>query len=60
MTLPDARRLLQAVLAVTRPGCPLEQAIGLSNWRQRRNRVARECHARRRARAMRKWLRDTG
>jgi hypothetical protein len=60
MTLPDARRLLQVVLAVAAPRYPEAQAIRLSNWRQLRNRTARECHARRRARAMRKQLRDTG
>ena len=60
MTLPDARRLLQTVLAVAVEGDPREHAIRLSDWRQERNRVARLSHAKTRARARRKQLRNTG
>jgi len=56
MTLPDVRRLLQAVLAVAAPRHSEAHAIALSAWRQNRNRIARECHAKRR----RAQLRDTG
>ncbi len=59
MTLPDARRLLQAVLARVVFGCPLAHAIEVSAWRQRRNRVARESHARTR-RLSEMTLRNTG
>jgi hypothetical protein len=57
MTLPDTRRLLQAVLAVA---APLDHAIAISDWRQQRNQIARQCHARARAQARRRQLRDTG
>jgi SRSO17 transposase len=60
MTLPDAWRLLQTVLATALWGCPRERAIRLSAWRQRRNRIAGECHAKTRRRASRKRLRNTG
>jgi hypothetical protein len=60
MTLPDARRLLQTVLAVAVRGDPRAQAIRLSDWRQERNRVARLSHAKSRARIRRKQLRNTG
>jgi hypothetical protein len=60
MTLPDARRLLKTVLAVAVLGDPRRHAIGLSNWRQERNRQARLSHAKARARARRKQLRNTG
>jgi SRSO17 transposase len=60
MTLPDTRRLLQSVLRRAAPEDPEMHAIGISNWRQLRNLTARECHARTRARAWRKKLRDTG
>jgi hypothetical protein len=60
MTLPDTRRLLQAVLAVAAPRHPLAHAIALSAWRQERNRVARLCHAKTRAQARRRQLRNTG
>lgn len=64
MTLPDVRRLLQVVLAVAAPRYPFVHAIRLSQWRQERNRIARECHAKSRARrerqARRQQLRDTG
>jgi hypothetical protein len=60
MTLPDARRLLQVVLAVAAPADLVAHAIALSNWRQQRNQLARQCHAKRRARARRKQLRNTG
>jgi hypothetical protein len=60
MTLPDARRLLQTVLAVAVLGDPRVHAIGLSNWRQQRNRQARLSHAKARARARRRQLRNTG
>lgn len=60
MTLPDARRLLQVVLAVAAPEDPLEHAIALSTWRQQRNQLAKKCHAKTRARARRKQLRNTG
>ena len=60
MTLPDTRRLLQVVLAVAAARRPLEHAIGISTWRQRRNQQARQSHAKRRARARKKHLRNTG
>jgi hypothetical protein len=60
MTLPDTRRLLQTVLAVAVLGDPRERAIRLSDWRQKRNLLARLCHAKARARARRKRLRNTG
>lgn len=60
MTLPDTRRLLQVVLAVAASRNPLAHAIELSAWRQQRNQLARECHAKTRARARRKQLRNTG
>jgi hypothetical protein len=60
MTLPDARRLLQTVLAVAVLGDPRAHAIRLSDWRQQRNLVARLSHAKARARARRKRLRNMG
>src|SRR5919198_2560632 len=60
LTVPDTRRLLQAVLAVAVEGDPVEHAITLSDWRQARNQVARKSHAKARAKARRKQLRDTG
>jgi hypothetical protein len=60
MTVPDVRRLLQVVLAVAAPRHPWAQVIALSEWRQERNRVARECHAKTRRRRLRQQLRDTG
>jgi len=64
MTVPDVRRLLQVVLAVAVPDDPEAHAIGLSEWRQERNRIARECHTKTRAkrerRERRQGLRDTG
>jgi hypothetical protein len=60
MTLPDVRRLLQVVLAVAAPRYPVAHAIAVSDWRQQRNRIARECHAKRRRRQLRRELRDTG
>jgi hypothetical protein len=62
--VPDVRRLLQTVLAVAVPRYPLVQAIRLSHWRQERNRIARACHAKARAKrarqARRQQLRNTG
>jgi hypothetical protein len=60
MTLPDVRRLVQTVLAVAVLGDPRAHAIRLSTWRQQRNRLARLSHAKTRARARRKRLRNTG
>ena len=60
MTLPDARRLLQTVLAVAVLGDAQAQAIRLSSWRQQRNLQARRSHAKARARARRVKLRNTG
>jgi len=60
MTVPDVRRLLQVVLAVAAPRHPEAHAIALSDWRQERNRIARECHAKTRRRRHRQQLRDTG
>jgi hypothetical protein len=60
MTLPDVRRLLQVVLAVAAPHDPLAHAIALSQWRQYRNRSARECHAKTRHQRLRQHLRNTG
>ena len=59
MTVPDVRRLLQLVLAVAAPRDLLAHGIALSDWRQERNRIARECHAKARRR-QRRQLRDTG
>jgi hypothetical protein len=56
LTLPDVRRLLQVIFAPQPPKQPERQAIKLSEWRQRRNRIASACHAK--ARKLR--LRDTG
>ena len=60
MTVPDVRRLLQVMLAVAAPRHPLVHAIRLSEWRQERNRMARECHTKTRRRRLRQQLRDTG
>jgi len=60
MTLPDTRRLLQVVLAVAAPPDALAQAIAISDWRQARNQLARQCHAKARARARKEQLRNTG
>jgi hypothetical protein len=64
MTLPDTRRLLQVVLAVAAPEGALSHAITISDWRQARNRLAQQCHAkvraRARARARKEQLRNTG
>ncbi len=59
MTVPDVRRLLQVVLAVAAPRNLLAHALALSEWRQERNRIARESHAKAR-RCRRRQLRDTG
>ena len=56
MTLPDARRLLQVIFAPPTPKQPERRVIKLSEWRQRRNRIASACHAK--ARNLR--LRNTG
>lgn len=56
ITLPDVRRLLQEVLAPEPPRDPLRQAITLSEWRQRRNRMAAKAHAK----ARQERLRNTG
>lgn len=60
MTLPDVRRLLQVVLAVAAPRFPVVHALKLSAWRQERNRIARDCHAKTRRRRLQQQLRDTG
>jgi len=60
MTVPDVRRLLQMVLAVAAPRNLLAHGIALSEWRQERNRIARESHAKARRRRRRQQLRDTG
>jgi len=44
MTVPDVRRWRQVVLAVAAPGNLLAHVIALSQWRQERNRIAREMH----------------
>jgi hypothetical protein len=56
MTLPDVRRLLQVILAPEPSRHPERHVIKLSDWRQRRNRIASACHAS----ARRERLRDTG
>jgi hypothetical protein len=56
MTLPDVRRLLQVIFAPETPRWPERHAIKLSEWRQRRNRIAAACHAK----ARKQRLRDTG
>ncbi len=60
MTVPDVRRWLQVVLAVAAPRHRLAHVIALSAWRQERNRIARECHAKTRRRRQRQQLRNTG
>ena len=64
MTLPDTRRLLQTVLAVAAALDPEGHAIAISDWRQIRNGVARQCHTkaheREQKKAKRQRLRDTG
>lgn len=60
MTVPDVRRLLQVVLAVAAPRNLLAHGIAVSEWRQERNRIACECHAKTRQRRRRQQLRDTG
>jgi hypothetical protein len=54
MTLPDTRRLLQVIFAPELPKQPERHAINLSAWRQERNRIARESHARVKKRRLRK------
>ena len=56
LTLPDVRRLLPVILGPEPPQQPVRQAIRLSEWRQRRNRIASSSHAKTR----RQRLRDTG
>ncbi len=56
MTLPDVRRLLQVIFAPTIPEAPEKHAIRLSEWRQKRNEIASECHTQ----AKKRRLRDTG
>ena len=60
MTVPDVRRLLQVVLMLAAPRKLLAHVIALSAWRQERNRIARQCHAKTRQRRLRQQLRDTG
>jgi hypothetical protein len=55
MTLPDVRRLLQVIFAPEPPKSPVQHAIDLSDWRQKRNRIASECHAK----VRKQMLRDT-
>lgn len=57
MTLPEVRRLLQVVLAVAAPKNLFSHVIALSQWRQERNRLARECHAKARKKRRRQQLR---
>jgi hypothetical protein len=54
MTLPDVRRLLQILFAPEVPKHPIRHAIEISAWRQNRNRIARECHAKTRKEHLRK------
>ena len=56
MTLPDMRRLLQIVFAPEPPKQRERQAISLSEWRQRHNRIASVSHAE----AKKRMLRNTG
>lgn len=56
ITLPDARRVLQVIFAPAPPKCPERHVIRLSDWRQRRNAIASECHRK----AKKRRLRDTG
>jgi hypothetical protein len=51
--LPDARRLLQVIFAPAAPKHPERHAIKLSEWRQRRNRIAAACHAKARDQKLR-------
>ena len=52
MTVPEVRALLRHLLDVRR--WDEEEILAWSAWRQERNRVAAECHAKRRAQARRK------
>jgi hypothetical protein len=56
MTLPDVRRVLQVIFAPEIPGCPVKNAIRLSEWRQDRNEIASNCHTK----AKKQRLRNTG
>ena len=56
MTLPDVRRLLQVIFAPKAPPHPERHVIRLSEWRQKRNRIASEGHAK----ATKQRLRMTG
>jgi len=48
--------LLQVIFAPAIPNRPERRAIQLSEWRQRRNRIAAMCHTK----ARKEKLRDTG
>ena len=54
MTLPDVRRLLQVIFAPEIPTPPERHVINLSHWRQQRNRIASDCHAKATKRRLRK------
>jgi hypothetical protein len=56
MTLPDVRRLLQVIFAPKIPTSPEKHAIRISDWRQKRNKIASECHTK----AKKRRLRNTG
>ena len=56
MTLPDVRRLLQVIFAPEIPTHPERHVINLSEWRQERNKIASDCHAK----ATKRRLRNTG
>jgi hypothetical protein len=58
--LPDVRRLLQVIFAPEIAAYPEWHAIKLSEWRQERNRIARQCHTKARAKARKLRLRKTG
>ncbi|HWB08039.1 MAG TPA: hypothetical protein VG826_02255 [Pirellulales bacterium] len=52
MTVPEVRALLRHLLDLRR--WDEREILAWSAWRQERNRIAAECHAKRRARAKRK------
>jgi hypothetical protein len=54
MTQPDVRRLLQVIFAPEIPAYPERHVISLSEWRQERNRIASESHAKARKQRLRK------
>jgi len=53
ITLPDVRRLLQAILTPHPPANPIRHAMELADWRQGRSKTASDCHKKARKRTLR-------